>query len=488
MGGRNMSSDSLNGKPQKVLLIDLPVFPKGVVSLGLPVLAAHLKDHAEVELLDLNHFDWNSFSIDPYLDGVDLVGMKVSAQSFHHAKELTERIRRHSSDIRIMWGGELPSLLPDLGLEYADTIVTKRIEACVEEFVADLKKGQLKEKYVGGTDFNGKHVTPSLEFARDSDSYYSFMGLPMETSVGCDRYCRFCMVHTMQPGIKYRPTSHIEEDLAELRGQFVNIVDYNIGMSKEHLMDLCHRLERSDILGWMGEMCLESLEDDEVLEALGRSRCKTIYCGLETLSEEGLKSVNKHKTNHPDNYRRIIRKVQSYGLNVASGFIIGLEGTTEQTFRQMMDFYNEVGIEYVKITFLTYNPGSYFYNAMKRSGSYLTDDLAKFDGNHLTYLADGLEPNELYDGAKRFISEFYALPAIIKRAHNAHSDLDRRMEFIYFNLCYSQAYMSWLEHGVLGADSNAIRHLMEQQFVKSEDMKKSERLLRSVRMRQAKAE
>lgn len=479
-----MSSENQNGIRKKVLLIDLPVFPKGVVSLGLPVLAAHLKEHAEVEILDLNHYDWNSFDVRSQIDGVDVIGMKVSAQSYHHAKELTERLKTQSPQIIIMWGGELPSLLPDLCLEFADTIVKKRIEACVDEFVADLKRGSLKRVYEGGTDFNGKHVVPSLSFARNNSSYFSFMGLPMETSVGCDRYCRFCMVHTMQPGIKYRPTSHIEEDLVELKGQFVNVVDYNIGMSKEHLLDLCKRLERSEILGWMGEMCLESLEDDEILEALSRSRCKMIYCGLESLSEEGLKSVNKHRTNHPDNYKRIIGKVQSYGLNVASGFIIGLEGTTSETFDQMMDFYNEVGIEYVKMTFLTYNPGSYFYEAMKRSGSYLTDDIAKFDGNHLTYLAHGIDDQRLYDSAKRFISEFYSLPAIIRRSHKAHRDRYRRMEFIYFNLCYRHTYLNWLKHDVLNSETNGVRELMDKQFVKPSYLKTSERLLHSVRIKQ----
>ena len=37
-----------------VLLVDLPTFPKGVVSLSLPIVASCLKEHFIVNYIDLN--------------------------------------------------------------------------------------------------------------------------------------------------------------------------------------------------------------------------------------------------------------------------------------------------------------------------------------------------------------------------------------------------------------------------------------------------
>jgi radical SAM superfamily enzyme YgiQ (UPF0313 family) len=465
------------GKRPTILLVELPVFPKGVLSLGLPLLAAYFDEKLNVKTLDVNQFDWKDFDLFPHLIGIDYVGFKVSSQSMEHAISLTQKIKNSNPDVKVLWGGELPSLLPEMCLEHADCIVTKRVEGCLDELLADLLTGDLKQTYEGGSDFSGKHRTPlMLPFLSQGD-YFSFMGLPLETSTGCDRFCRFCMVHTMQPGVKYRLEDALKQDLESLGQTFVNVLDYNIGITKEHLLSVCKQFEESQVLGWMCEMCLETLEDEEILEALSKSRCKMIYCGLESINEEGLKSVNKHKTNHPDNYRRIIKKVQSYGLNIASGFIVGLEGTTEKTFRQMLDFYNEVGIEYVKITFLTYNPGTYFYKVMQRSGDYTTEDISRFDGNHLTYLANGLSEAEMYSGTKWFIREFYSIPNIVRRSWKAHSTFQRRLETVLFNLCYGQSYKEWLKYDVLEANSTGIRRLMEKGFVRPWYIRASEWLL-----------
>ncbi len=478
-----MNSRGQNHSRQSVLLIDLPVFPKGVVSLGLPLLASYLHEHFDVSILDLNQYGWDQVFIEEHLNNVTYVGLKVSSQNYDHAVQLTRSIKRSDPEVSVIWGGELPSLLPEKCLEIADTIVMRRIEGCIQEFIADMQLKVLKKKYEGSTNFDGQHVVPSLALQLQAGDYYTFMGLPMETSAGCDRFCRFCMVHTMQPGMKYKTAESIGLELKQLDGRFLNVVDYNLGVSPDHLFAVCKEFQRSGIIGWMGEMCLETLDDEAVLKALGSSRCKLIYCGLESLSEEGLKSVNKHKTNNPEDYRRIIRKAQSYGVNVASGFIIGLDGASEKAYDQMMDFYNEVGIEYVKFTFLTYNPGTYFYKAMQRSGTYTTDDITRFDGNHLTYLAEGLNEKQLYESTLKFIRRFYSLSNIVRRSGRAHASWLRRMEFILFNLCYRQAYLSWIQFGVLRPGSTGVRELMNRPFSKPLHIKLIETLLHKVRMR-----
>ena len=478
-----MNSSNESGSHPGFLLIDLPVFPKGVLSLGLPVLAAYLREHFVVKILDINQERWEDFSVNDYLHDIRFVGIKVSSQNYDHAIHVTQSIKASNPDITVLWGGELPSLLPEESSKHADIIVTRRIEGCIDELLKDLRQGKPKKKYEGSTNFHGKHVVPALDLQFKAGRYHSFMGVPLETSTGCDKFCRFCMVHTMQPGVKYKDFQHLSEELKQMNGKFLNVVDYNIGTSKDHLINVCREIQRSGVTGWMGELCLETLDDETILEALKKSRCKMIYCGLESLSEEGLKSVNKHKTNNPDNYRRIIRKAQSNGVNIASGFIIGLDGASEQTFNQMMDFYNEIGIEYVKFTFLTYNPGTYFYKAMKRSGSYTTEDITRFDGNHLTYLAEGLHEKDLYESSEKFIRKFYSLSGIVGRSGKAYDNWLRRIEFILFNICYRQAYLSWIRFGVLQSNSTGIRQLMNKPFSIPMHVRFSERLLEAVRLR-----
>ena len=143
-----MSSSHSNPLDVQILLIDLPVFPKGVLSLGLPILASALGKHFTVSILDLNQQDWDKYSVQGFVDNVDYVGLKVSSQNFDHAVQLTADLKKNHPNITVVWGGELPSLLPDKCLEHADTIVTRRIEGCLPEFVEDIRNGSLKQNYL----------------------------------------------------------------------------------------------------------------------------------------------------------------------------------------------------------------------------------------------------------------------------------------------------------------------------------------------------
>lgn len=465
----------------KFLLIELPVFPKGVLSLGLPLLASILKQRTDVDLVDLNTVGWSNYKEEISELDYQFVGMKVSSQNWKYAKEISQFCKTQNKKIMVVWGGEFPTLMPDLCLEFADTIVKKRFEACAEDFLSDLVTGALEPIYEGGSDFDGSAFVPQFDFFDLQNFYSCTMGVPLETSVGCDRFCKFCMVHTMQPGRKFKESASVKRELQNVSGKFLNVVDYNIGMSKDHLLSVCDLFAKSDILGWMGEMVLDSLDDDEVLQALKKSRCKTIYCGLESISEEGLKSVNKHKTNTPTEYKRIIKKVQSYGVNIASGLIIGLDGTDLETFKKTLDFFTETGIEYVKITFLTYNPGTFYHKSMRKHGVFLTEDYSKYDGNHLTYLANGVDAENLYCGTEKFIREFYSWRNILRRTLNAKLTFVRRIEMILFNFYYRQTYFHWLQEEALKMESNGIQKLIEQPLQLGVGARLAEALINKVR-------
>ena len=45
-------------------------------------------------------------------------------------------------------------------------------------------------------------------------------------------------------------------------------------------------MKKAGVNGWMAEMCLESLDNDEMLGFMRDSGCRIIYCGLESIDEE----------------------------------------------------------------------------------------------------------------------------------------------------------------------------------------------------------
>ncbi len=207
-------------------------------------------------------------------------------------------------------------------------------EPIAELMISDIKNKVSGKIYDGRINLNTKDLQiTNVKVMGNLNKYYQFMGVPVETSKGCDKKCTFCMVHQMQPAYESEELLKLKLELDNYQGRFINIIDYNIGVDIDHFMAVAKVFKESKVLGWMAESCLETLDNEQLLKALSESRCKMIYCGLESIEEDSLKSVNKAKTNQLQNYERIIHKVLSYGIQVAAGLILGIEGTKKSTFK-----------------------------------------------------------------------------------------------------------------------------------------------------------
>ena len=467
---------------KNVLLIDLPTFPRGVLSLSLPTVAACLRADARVRIVDLNFHGEEDYRRALRAGGsADMVGMKVSAQNLERARAVSALCRELFPGSRIVWGGEAPTLLPEECLKDADSIVRGRFEPHAKEMLGALAGCEFKRIYESDSPaaFNGA-PPPALDLIAGPEKYLQFMGLPLETSLGCMESCTFCMVRTMQKKVDLRAADSLRKDLDAARRAFINVVDYNIGNSKEHLITVARALGATDTYGWMCETCVENLEDDDVLDALAASRCRMVYCGLESLSPMSLKYVNKPQ-NDVESYRRIIRKAQSRGVEVASGFILGLGETTHASFREFGDFADEIGLIYLKLTFLTFNPGDKVNASMSKKGRYLSERFSDFDGNHLTFLPEGLRPEVVFDGARDLIERFYSLGSLWRRSAHLSGRPARRAEFMLFSYCYGQAYRDWLAFDVLRLSGGRFEDMMRRPMKKTVGLRLAESALSRLR-------
>lgn len=475
-----MAVNNLQPEAQKVLLIDLPTYPKGTVALSLYAVAAALEG-CECRVIDLNVEDWDEAITRLGNWEPAMVGLKVSAQNHVHAIAVTAKVRAIYPKSQVMWGGELPTLLPEECLKHCDTVVSGAIEPIAQQLVADLGAGRLAKKYDGRDMASLVELrSPRLDLLPHPDRYPRFMGLPMESSRGCTFKCTFCMVHTMQPRYLLKSDAQLQAELHQYKGRFLNLVDYNFGVDPEHVKRVAAAIRDSEVLGWMGEMCLESLDNDEVLRALSESRCRMIYCGLEAIDELGLKSINKARTNQIEHYDRIIAKVQSRGIQIAAGMILGLEGATKEGMERMREYFQERGILYIKLTFLTYNPGTKVKQSMLRTGSYTTEEIDQYDGMHLTFLPEGVDANAVHEGTEQFIRQFYSLNAIIQRSRVPKLDWRGRLEFILFNLCYREVYLEWLRNGIFERET-AFQRMLAGLHEPSASLKWADRWLNRVR-------
>lgn len=467
---------------KNVLLIDLPTFPKGVLSLSLLTIAGILKSNFNCKYLDLNfesdRIEFQNASLGKYA----FVGMKVSSQNFSIAIEATQYIKQHNPSVKVVWGGELPTLLKDQCLANADVIITGLFESIADEFIEDVKNQTLKSIYTGSNRSEYGFGIPDFSIVAKPCRYNTSMGLPLETSRGCSQRCLFCMVLIMQAKNYYvKSNSQLEHDLQVIGRQFLNVVDYNIGINKHHVLNLASCIKQSEVLGWMAEMNIEMLDDDELLQSLKNSRCKIIYCGLESVDEQALQFVNKDKTNNVLNYERIIRKVQSYGIDIAAGLILGLDNADETSYIQTLKFFDRMGLIYTKFTFLVYNPGTKVKEYMARRGEYVTNEIDRYDGLQVSFLPKGQKESDLYNQAELLMKNYYSWFNIWRRSGRLQHSLFRRFEYFLFAVCYSQVYQSWTNSRNQNGNPN-VSLLVSECYSKNWQLTVAEKLLHVVRL------
>ncbi len=465
-----------------VYLIDLPTFPKGVISLTFSAIAASLPKKCVVHFIDLNISDLNQNQISNFKNANCLfIGIKVSMQNYQLAIQLSKKLKNYNASLKIIFGGEYPSLLPHEAVKYADVIVCGAFESVCDDLIKDIESNQLQKIYDGKKSYNCSILkSPDYSIIKNKKIYSQTMGFPLETSRGCDKKCTFCMVHTMQPVNNFKTAKQLQNELNELSNEFINVIDYNIGSNIKHLNTVIAAFTNSTTLGWMCEMCLETLDDEVLLKKLAKSGCKIIYCGLESISQTSLQSINKAKTNNSHNYARIIKKAQSYGIQIAAGIIVGLEGSTKESIDATFQFYQDIGIIYAKITFLTYNPGTKVYESMKRMGTYLTNDLSKFDGNHFTFLPHGVNKEEVLEAVTRNLKLFYSEKNILKRSENANLKGIAQQEFILFNQNYKAAYLKWFKNNIFESEEG-FNKLLTEKYKKSKSILLAEQSITKIR-------
>jgi radical SAM superfamily enzyme YgiQ (UPF0313 family) len=107
------------------------------------------------------------------------------------------------------------------------------------------------------------------------------------------------------------------------------------------------------------QMTVEVTSDEEYLSAMyNKMRIRAALVGVESFSEEGLKSANKKWNPIGEKMVETIEVIQDAGILVLSSIICGLESDTVDTLRTMRKFALQSGTMLAQFTFYHPYPGT----------------------------------------------------------------------------------------------------------------------------------
>ncbi len=337
----------------------------------------------------------------------------------------------------VVMGGYMASLMPSEAKKYCDSVIIGDAEISFPKMLTDFKNGNLQEFY----------DMPLSELSYPLPKYEVFEGkkigdfLPVQAGRGCPNSCSFCSVYCLYKNRYMRRTvEDVMRDINKVRElgykKFL-LLDDNILSNREYMLKLCKEIEKLGMT-WLSQCEISIADDEEMLKAVAKSGCISLSFGLESISQESLKSMSKGWAK-VSRYNEQIKKIQSYGIDVSTEMVIGADGDTIESIRKTHDFIVENEITVPRFYILTPIPGTVFYDNMIKAGRITSSDMYEYNGAFAVHKPKNMTEKELTNEYWNLYKRVFSLKSITKRTLLNVNFMKTPLKYIfyfYINLYY----------------------------------------------------
>ncbi len=382
--------------------------------LGLMTVAAMLPKEWEIKLADLN--------VRPLLDEeiirADFVF--ISAMSVQ-ADSVSEVIRRCKKlHAKIVAGGPLFTGDPD-SYSDLDHLILNEAEITLPRFLADLDQNKPKPVYKT-EDFANMQDSPAPDYSLINVSDYAQLNL--QYSRGCPHDCEFCEITALLGHrVRVKTTDQILAELETIfntgfRGSVFFVDDNFIGNHRKLKEDLLPAVSR-----WLGEhrypFCftteasIDLADDQDLMKAMVRSGFEKVFVGIETPEVESLKECNK-RLNVEHDLLESVHKIQSAGIEVTAGFIVGFDHDTSSIFQRQIDFIQKSGIITAMVGLLIAPSRTKLFQRLNNEGRILHTS----NGNNTNFSMNfipRMDKEKLMKGYTHIVTTIYSNKAYYQR-------------------------------------------------------------------------
>jgi radical SAM superfamily enzyme YgiQ (UPF0313 family) len=390
--------------------------------LGLATLAAFLDPDDEVELID-DHVE--TLTTD---DAPDLVVIQVYITNAYRAYALADHYRAKGCHVAL--GGLHVTSLPDEAARHADTIFLGPGEQTFPAFLADLRAGAPKPRYVSSA---GRTIHGLPPIRRDLLKRHLYL-VPNSITVtrGCPQHCSFCYKDAFFTGGRSFYAQKVDEALAEidrLPGRHLYFLDDHLLGDRRFAEGLFEGMRGMGRL-FQGAATVDSVLRGDLIEKAAEAGLRSLFVGFETFDERNLLSSNK-KQNLARDYAAVTRRLSDLGIMINGSFVFGMDEDDESVFARTVDWAVEHGVTTATFHIQTPYPGTRLYQELAAQGRITSHNWDEYDTRHVVYRPARLTPEALKAGYDRAYRDFYSWRNIAAGSLTHDSAKHRLKHFAY---------------------------------------------------------
>jgi len=247
-------------------------------------------------------------------------------------------------------------------------------EEIMPQVVEDMRQARVQPLYQAPHRPDVTH-TPIPRW--DLIDFQNYVTLSAQFSRGCPFDCEFCDIIVMNgrlPRLKTPEQFIAELDVLRLRGweDMVFIVDDNFIGNKPRTKALLHsliewRARTRTKIRFLAEASMNLADDPELYELMVQAGFKKVFVGIETPSLEALAECHKVQNRNRDLVASV-QTLQSAGLEVMGGFIVGFDSDKKDIFKRQFEFIQRSGVATAMVGLLTALPQTRLWHRLKREG------------------------------------------------------------------------------------------------------------------------
>jgi len=387
------------------------------VPLGLLYLGAYARENNDVEVAvkdyRLDHSLGKVRNLERDINGADIVGVGACTSEVPDSLNILRKAKQMGKTT-IMGGIYSTFNINDaLNTGYVDYVVRGEGERALSGLLR-ATQGEIPLDKVKGISFkrNGQIINnPNQELIENLDSlpmpaydlvpmqdYAKLTSASIYSARGCPMTCKFCTLNDMWRFThRKRSPENIVKELEMLKGfgfDRVNFKDESVTIDKKRAMELFKEIEKANLgMSYKVKSRINQV-DSELVKQMVRAGVDTIHTGVESVSQNALKSMGK---GIDANYiRKAFDIVLDNGANINPVYLFSWVGETKQDLLRNAKFIEEQGkrkgvISY--ISFLTPHPNSKIDNL---SGlEILTNDFSRFNHKQPVAVPKSLGQNGL---------------------------------------------------------------------------------------------
>ena len=378
-----------------------------VPPLGLLTIAALLPKTWDLRLVDLNVDVLEDEDI-RWANYVFLSAMEVQQAS---VREIMTKVKAHGK--KIVAGGPLFTIAPEKFPD-VDHLILQEAEGTLPAFIEDLKRGEEKAIY---TSTEWPDITCSPIPHWDLLRIRKYAVLCIQYSRGCPFDCEFCDIALLN-GKKPRTktTTQIIRELETLyqkgwRGVVFFTDDNFIGRPNKLKEDLLPALikwmeQKRYPFSFLTQTTINLVDDEDLMKLMVAAGFDSVFVGIETPEEKSLHECHKVVNRHRD-LLAAVRKMQSFGLEVLGGFIVGFDSDPPVIFQKHANFIQQSGIVTAMVGLLNAPRGTKLYERLRQEGRLrgeLTGDNTDFSINFLPKMGH----QALLEGYRYLVTYIYS--------------------------------------------------------------------------------